>query len=80
MISTHTPLAGRDDIAKASGEMLLISTHTPLAGRDREIVATIWTIGISTHTPLAGRDDLPLLAIVFALLYFNSHAPCGARR
>ena len=35
-ISTHTPLAGRDDhLLKIPGD-LLISTHTPLAGRDMD--------------------------------------------
>ena len=34
-ISTHTPLAGRDDNEQKLEIELLISTHTPLAGRDR---------------------------------------------
>ncbi len=34
-ISTHTPLAGRDeDKAKKAADAFVISTHTPLAGRD----------------------------------------------
>ena len=34
-ISTHAPLAGRDDVASDSGPLELpISTHAPLAGRD----------------------------------------------
>ena len=33
-ISTHTPLAGRDDFGNAKSEKDKISTHTPLAGRD----------------------------------------------
>ena len=35
-ISTHTPLAGRDDVGAQLIGGILISTHTPLAGRDRE--------------------------------------------
>ncbi len=33
-ISTHTPLAGRDDVVQIDDMETLISTHTPLAGRD----------------------------------------------
>ena len=33
-ISTHTPLAGRDQVVRAVREFFCISTHTPLAGRD----------------------------------------------
>ena len=33
-ISTHTPLAGRDQDSIAVPDSLRISTHTPLAGRD----------------------------------------------
>ena len=33
-ISTHTPLAGRDDILREKLDYMKISTHTPLAGRD----------------------------------------------
>ena len=33
-ISTHTPLAGRDEILQFRYCMSAISTHTPLAGRD----------------------------------------------
>ena len=34
MISTHTPLAGRDAADIRSHAVEEISTHTPLAGRD----------------------------------------------
>ena len=34
MISTHTPLAGRDSYVDNVLTMYTISTHTPLAGRD----------------------------------------------
>ena len=34
MISTHTPLAGRDIAAQVITLIIQISTHTPLAGRD----------------------------------------------
>ena len=34
IISTHTPLAGRDQADGHADQRLNISTHTPLAGRD----------------------------------------------
>ena len=34
MISTHTPLAGRDNVLRVDVQSPPISTHTPLAGRD----------------------------------------------
>ena len=34
MISTHTPLAGRDAEELVKAIIKTISTHTPLAGRD----------------------------------------------
>ena len=62
-ISTHTPLAGRDqneseyDVAEVA-----ISTHTPLAGRDARTAAGQQNdAAISTHTPLAGRDFINFL-------------------
>ena len=33
-ISTHTPLAGRDEYTAWAKDLENISTHTPLAGRD----------------------------------------------
>ena len=42
MISTHTPLAGRDLTFFFSLPVIHISTHTPLAGRDKgEFVKTL---------------------------------------
>ena len=34
-ISTHTPLAGRDQVDEGMDTVVAISTHTPLAGRDK---------------------------------------------
>ena len=55
-ISTHTPLAGRDEAGVRNPPDWEISTHTPLAGRDRDSIKQDRDSGISTHTPLAGRD------------------------
>ena len=34
VISTHTPLTGRDVVALNAAAHVTISTHTPLTGRD----------------------------------------------
>ena len=47
-ISTHTPLAGRDDYAYYFFPLVNISTHTPLAGRDRQAL----------HNPLYNSEFL----------------------
>ena len=77
IISTHTPLAGRD----AGLRMRLpwrgkISTHTPLAGRDFSRMINMPIKTISTHTPLAGRDAI-YTSDKYILSHFYSHAPCG---
>ena len=76
VISTHTPLAGRDSVCDQFHYIPTISTHTPLAGRDCGLVFVRGVHVISTHTPLAGRDlyRQPLLT---ASGNFYSHAPCG---
>ena len=62
-ISTHTPLARRDQLYVVLVVGREISTHTPLARRDDKgyPVKTTQT-KISTHTPLARRDvqELPV--------------------
>ena len=56
-ISTHAPLAGRDDIAiRVQHQGIRISTHAPLAGRDPGPNGFLVALIISTHAPLAGRD------------------------
>ena len=58
-ISTHAPLAGRDQHpAAVYCDVRDISTHAPLAGRDREIGPSGIESYISTHAPLAGRDSV----------------------
>ena len=59
-ISTHAPLAGRDNInAFELVDGGSISTHAPLAGRDEIAHAKLhdYEHMISTHAPLAGRDS-----------------------
>ena len=56
-ISTHTPLARRDEIVVHSKPQQEISTHTPLARRDPKVIKRMRPASISTHTPLARRDN-----------------------
>ena len=78
-ISTHAPLAGRDDLRRQSVCLLLgISTHAPLAGRDRMAEMTQANLAeISTHAPLAGRDRP--LSYCFRLSAISTHAPLAGR-
>ena len=58
MISTHTPLARRDEATLDGDTAKVISTHTPLARRDSFFIVNAWELMlISTHTPLARRDS-----------------------
>ena len=58
-ISTHAPLAGRDDGPVCAAVVRdPISTHAPLAGRDGQQTDHGGHEVISTHAPLAGRDRL----------------------
>ena len=78
-ISTHAPLAGRDDHRKvACGALYGISTHAPLAGRDarRPVSARAYT-RISTHAPLAGRDQEKSFA--HSEHTISTHAPLAGR-
>ena len=79
-ISTHTPLAGRDEhLGITTDARIIISTHTPLAGRDRRWRGSEDREGISTHTPLAGRDG-GVYGLCREERNFYSHAPRGARQ
>ena len=55
-ISTHAPLAGRDEMVQDTPVEGVISTHAPLAGRDGAADRSARGERISTHAPLAGRD------------------------
>ncbi len=56
VISTHTPLTGRDSNEHSLSVFYSISTHTPLTGRDGLLWLPLSSAAISTHTPLTGRD------------------------
>ena len=79
-ISTHTPLARRDNSNRQrtdSNDQRFQLTRL-LRG-----VTALQTIGatkveISTHTPLARRDSYTDYILRLAHTYFNSHASCEA--
>ena len=79
MISTHTPLAGRDFILRFKEAKMAISTHTPLAGRDQRVIYVFNNfIYFYSHAPRGARqlDGINITAIK----NFYSHAPRGARQ
>ena len=78
-ISTHTPLAGRDEIGEPLGKVKSQFLLTrPSRGATRIAYDRKCETNISTHTPLAGRDKC-LDTIASMLCHFYSHAPRGAR-
>ena len=76
LISTHTPLTGRDGWKYFFHPPEIISTHTPLTGRDIFFFHKPFCNHISTHTPLTGRD-VPAQGLQDCRSYFYSHAPYG---
>ena len=78
MISTHTPLAGRDTVFQFAPNLRLVFQLTrPLRGVTYSEGYEKNYGKISTHTPLAGRDGVGVCCII-PFADFNSHAPCGA--
>ena len=78
-ISTHAPLAGRDErSSKKSIPLWHFNPRAPCGARhDRESNGEGY--GISTHAPLAGRDTEQVITKTPSK-YFNPRAPCGARQ
>ena len=57
IISTHTPLAGRDaSETQTIGAKNHFYSHAPRGARHTFIYRIGSIVEISTHTPLAGRD------------------------
>ena len=78
-ISTHAPLAGRDQLRELCGDLLLISTHAPLAGRDiLRVVAWMYLFKFQPTRPLRGATRMHASSPC-SRSYFNPRAPCGAR-
>ena len=76
-ISTHAPLAGRDDKRSNNAERRDISTHAPLAGRDKKYHHLNKCQQISTHAPLAGRDVTVPPSVYH--IHISTHAPLAGR-
>ena len=78
LISTHTPLAGRDTVqVNFYRNGYNFYSHAPRGARPFNPWA--WAGGkISTHTPLAGRDGYDSAGIAVRNDFY-SHAPRGAR-
>ena len=77
-ISTHTPLAGRDQLIPVVRMVQLISTHTPLAGRDQEALSALADYNnFYSHAPRGARLEGLFDIVIYCDFY--SHAPRGAR-
>ena len=77
-ISTHAPLAGRDDVFIENFPDIVISTHAPLAGRDRAGNRwQSWRRHFNPRAPCGARRRWMILPC--RALNFNPRAPCGAR-
>ena len=78
MISTHTPLAGRDQYQHCLFPENLISTHTPLAGRDLSALRALLLLqDFYSHAPRGARPER--FNRLRHIADFYSHAPRGAR-
>ena len=77
-ISTHTPLAGRDQLLDLIFPKIPISTHTPRAGRDGSCRKRRGFRLISTHTPLAGRDCI-IFGAALQAEHISTHTPLAGR-
>ena len=78
-ISTHAPLAGRDELRNfLCQRQRNFNPRAPCGARLYGEFSLALVVCISTHAPLAGRDDLDFDCNGY-LLDFNPRAPCGAR-
>ena len=78
MISTHTPLAGRDGIDVRLLQWLLdFYSHAPRGARLEFLQFVLSICDISTHTPLAGRDDLRNIRLRYFRI--STHTPLAGR-
>ena len=73
------PMRGTTEMPRRSFRADTISTHVPHAGHDRSVGDLVAIAYISTHVPHAGHDH-KLFGDDHGTEYFNSRAPCGARR
>ena len=79
MISTHTPLAGRDfRLWLQYPGILNFYSHAPRGARRRRSKTYPRTSSISTHTPLAGRDISILLSAARQVQFLLTRPSRGA--
>ena len=79
LISTHAPLAGRDDRTAEAGRQVVISTHAPLAGRDwPRYYAAMVSYQFQPTRPLRGATRQQGLKRVRGI-NISTHAPLAGR-
>ena len=78
-ISTHAPLAGRDDCLDGSAFGLLhFNPRAPCGARHIALVVHRVLHRISIHAPLAGRDEF-IESLVMEIDRISTHAPLAGR-
>ena len=76
--NSHAPCGARHSTTSFGSWSLIFQLTRPMRGATMT-GATSWVDKfISTHTPHAGRDKFAV-SLMFGIVDFNSHAPCGAR-
>ena len=79
VISTHAPLAGRDNYSpEAALHEIEFQPTRPLRGATNEEIAALSKRIISTHAPLAGRDEKPRKCDLHPTM-ISTHAPLAGR-
>ena len=78
VISTHTSLAGRDNIYRFLAISKTISTHTSLAGRDRTPVPE-WILLLLFLLTRPSRDVTSQLIRFFRLSNISTHTSLAGR-
>ena len=78
VISTHTPLAGRDEKRGTNTMHYRISTHTPLAGRDLFCASILSNLSSFLLTrPL--RDVTAVFGFWMNTIFISTHTPLAGR-
>ena len=77
--NSHAPCGARRNLPTDSNQVPRFQLTRPMRGATSASAAKELEKIISTHTPHAGRDTITAI-VSPPCLYFNSHAPCGARR
>ena len=78
LISTHTPLAGRDVCRQVVHFLVCISTHTPLAGRDHRLETLVGKLlEFQLTRPLRGATLYSYRTVCAA--FISTHTPLAGR-